>query len=263
MNNICRYTFIQQIPMLLLTMNLVICMAGKNTRFHDLGYDIPKYLLPFPKTSVIQNIIEYLDPHKIFGDIFLIAHERDIHFRPELLNLLNALGINQNNLFYIGETSGQAETAYLASNLIKRNDDYQIVFHNADTILFNRDLAFIKKQLSDNSGFIDTFYANSENYSYVRLNEDNVTEIVEKKVISKHATSGLYGFTSVSDYQKYYSEYKSEPNIDLMREIYISDIIKFMIIRGKIFKTKLQTLNQDTLVLGSPKEYIEALKTLR
>jgi dTDP-glucose pyrophosphorylase len=249
--------------MLLLIMNLVICMAGKNTRFHDLGYDIPKYLLPFPKTPVIQNIIDYLDPHKIFGEIFLIAHERDIHFKPELLGSLNALGINQNNLFYIGETSGQAETAYLATNLIKRKDDSQILIHNADTILFDRDLTFIKKQLSDNRGFIDTFYANSENYSYVRLSENNITEIVEKKVISQHATSGLYGFTSVSDYQKYYSEYKGELNIDLKREIYISDIIKSMISKGKIFKTKLQTLNQDTIVLGSPKEYIEALKTLK
>ena len=44
--------------MLPLSMDLVMCMAGKNTRFHDLGYDIPKYLLPFPKTSVVKNIIQ-------------------------------------------------------------------------------------------------------------------------------------------------------------------------------------------------------------
>jgi len=249
--------------MLPLTMNLVICMAGKNTRFHDLGYDIPKYLLPFPQAPVIQNIIDHLDPHKIFSEIFLIAHERDIHFKPELLISLNALGISQNNLFYIGETSGQAETAYLATNLIRWKDDSQIVIHNADTILFHRDLAFIKNQLSNNCGFVDTFYANSENYSYVKLSENNITEIVEKKVISQHATSGLYGFTSLSDYQKYYLEYKGELNIDFKPETYISDIIKFMISKGKIFKTKLQTLNQDTIVLGSPKEYIEALKTLK
>jgi len=249
--------------MLLLTMDLVICMAGKNTRFHDLGYDIPKYLLPFPQAPVIQNIIEYLDPHKIFNEIFLIAHERDIHFKPELLSSLNALGISQNNLFYIGETSGQAETAYLATNLIRWKGDSQIVIHNADTILFDRDLAFIKNQLSNYSGFIDTFYANSENYSYVKLNGNEITEIDEKKVISQHATSGLYGFTSLSDYQKYYLEYKGELNIDFKPEIYISDIIKFMISKGKIFKTKLQTIGQDTIVLGSPKEYIEALKNLK
>jgi NDP-sugar pyrophosphorylase family protein len=249
--------------MLPLIMDLVICMAGKNTRFHDLGYDIPKYLLPFPKTSVIQNIINYLDPYKIFSEIFLVAHERDIHFKPDLLNSLDALGISENNLFYVGETSGQAETAYLATNLIKRKKDSQIVIHNADTVLFDRDLTFIKSQLIDNYGFVDTFYSNSENYSYVKLNEDKITEIVEKKVISQHATSGLYGFTSLSDYQKYYSEYKRELDINSTSEIYISEIIKFMISKGKIFKTKLQTLNQNTIVLGSPKEYIEALKILK
>ena len=190
--------------MLPLTMDLIICMAGKNTRFHDLGYDIPKYLLPFPKTSVIQNIINYLDPCKIFSEIFLVAHERDIHFKPDLLSSLDALGISENNLFYVGETSGQAETAYLATNLIKRKNNSQIVIHNADTILFDRDLTLIKSQLIDNCGFVDTFYSNSENYSYVKLSEDRITEIVEKKVISQHATSGLYGFTSLGDYQNYY-----------------------------------------------------------
>jgi hypothetical protein len=35
-----------------------------------------------------------------------------------------------------------------------------------------------------------------------------------------------------------------------------------MIRSGKKFKTKLNSIDQKTLVLGSPKEYIEALKTL-
>ena len=241
-------------------MDLVICMAGKNTRFHDLGYDIPKYLLPFPKTSVIHNIIKSLDSQKVFDRIFLIAHERDIHFKPELLASLDALGINHSNLFYVGETDGQAETAYLATKLIEQEKDSQIVIHNADTILFDRDVTFIEGQLFSNCGYVDTFYSDSENYSYVELSGDNVIEIVEKKVISPHATSGLYGFTSLHEYQKFYLEYKNGLEGGFASEIYISDVIKFMISKGKTFKTKLQTLNQNTIVLGSPKEYIEALR---
>jgi dTDP-glucose pyrophosphorylase len=244
-------------------MDLVICMAGRNTRFHDLGYDIPKYLLPFPKATVIQSIVNSLNISNIFDRIYLVAHERDIYFKDELVRALNDSRISGDNLFYIGETSGQAETAYLATKLISRSEDFQVVFHNADTILFNRDLIYFTELLNFNSGFVDTFYANSEKYSYVELNEDKIINIVEKKVISNHATSGLYGFASCREYQKYFLELKNSPNsTSNFQEVYISDVIKHMIRSGKKFKTKLNSIDQKTLVLGSPKEYIEALKTL-
>jgi dTDP-glucose pyrophosphorylase len=244
-------------------MDLVICMAGRNTRFHDLGYDIPKYLLPFPKATVIQSIVNSLNISNIFDRIYLVAHERDIYFKDELVRALNDSGISGDNLFYIGETRGQAETAYLATKLISKSEDFQVVFHNADTILFNRDLIYFTELLDFNSGFVDTFYANSEKYSYVELNEDKIINIVEKKVISNHATSGLYGFASCREYQKYFLELKSRSNsTSNFQEVYISDVIKHMIRSGKKFKTKLNSIDQKTLVLGSPKEYIEALKTL-
>jgi choline kinase len=66
-------------------MNLVICMAGKNTRFHDLGYELPKYLLPIGGKTLIYKILENLNRDKIFQNIYLIPHERDRHFYPELM----------------------------------------------------------------------------------------------------------------------------------------------------------------------------------
>ena len=244
-------------------MDLVICMAGKNTRFHDLGYDIPKYLLPFPKATVIQSIVNSLNINNIFDRIYLVAHERDIYFKDELVRALNNSGIESKNLFYIGETSGQAETAYLATMLISRSEDFQVVFHNADTIVLNRDLKYFTEVLNFHSGFVDTFNAKSEKYSYVELNEDKIIDIVEKKIISNHATSGLYGFASCREYQKYFLELQNSPDLaSNFQEVYISDVIKYMIRSGKTFKTKLNSIDQKTLVLGSPKEYIEALKTL-
>lgn len=246
-----------------LNVNLVICMAGKNTRFHDLGYDIPKYLLPFPNISVIRSIITNLDPSKIFNQIYLVAHERDVHFKGELIQILNQLGISSKNLFYVGETKGQAETAFIATNLIKQEKNLPIIFHNADTILFDRDMFLIKKLLDNNFGFIDTFFSNNKKYSYVDLDKDRIINIAEKKVISEYATSGLYGFASCFDYQKYYLEFNSNlSSANNVSEIYISDVIKYMILKNKTFKTNLIIPNRKTLVLGSPKEYIEALKNL-
>ena len=39
---------------------LVICMAGLNTRFHDVGFDIPKYLLPWREETIIYEILKQL-----------------------------------------------------------------------------------------------------------------------------------------------------------------------------------------------------------
>ena len=38
-------------------MALIICMAGLNTRFHDVGFDIPKYLLPWGESTIIQELL--------------------------------------------------------------------------------------------------------------------------------------------------------------------------------------------------------------
>ena len=51
-------------------MNLLICMAGLNTRFHNVGFDIPKYLLPWNNSVVIFDILINLTT----DSVYLIAH---------------------------------------------------------------------------------------------------------------------------------------------------------------------------------------------
>jgi CTP:molybdopterin cytidylyltransferase MocA len=88
--------------------NLVICMAGYNTRFHDVGFDIPKYLLPWNGTTIIHDIL------KNFGETYqtiLVANKRDIYFKDQLVETIEPLGLDVNNILYIGDTKGQAHTA--------------------------------------------------------------------------------------------------------------------------------------------------------
>jgi CTP:molybdopterin cytidylyltransferase MocA len=42
-------------------MVLIVCMAGLNTRFHNVGFDIPKYLLPWKNSTIIAAIIKNPD----------------------------------------------------------------------------------------------------------------------------------------------------------------------------------------------------------
>jgi dTDP-glucose pyrophosphorylase len=98
--------------------------------------------------------------------------------------------------------------------------------------------------------YIDVFVGNSPKYSYVRVYEDTVLEIVEKKQISPYASSGLYGFSSANLYKQFYNRC-----VQQNEELYISDVMQKMIsATKKVFMNSLGG-NQDTIVLGSPQEY--------
>jgi dTDP-glucose pyrophosphorylase len=166
---------------------LVICMAGLNTRFHDVGFDIPKYLLPWREETIIYEILKQLGT---FDEVLLLANKRDVYFMPDLIKTIEPLGLGKDNIHYIGDTNGQAHTAYIGASLLK-NRVQTFFVHNADTLLIGRDFKSIESVMSD--AYVDVFIANNPKYSYVRSKDGFVTEIAEKSSISPFASSGLYG----------------------------------------------------------------------
>ena len=228
--------------------NLVICMAGYNTRFHDVGFDIPKYLLPWNGTTIIHDIL------KNFGNVqqtVLVANKRDSYFKEQLLETIKPLGLNGNNILYIGDTKGQAHTAAIGVAQLYQNS-LPTFIHNADTIVTGRNLELLSLDMQGEyyDGYVDVFVGNSPKYSYVRAYEENVIEIVEKKQISPYASSGLYGFSSADVYMAHYDKLLQQND-----ELYVSDVLQNMIVSSKrIFMNGLSN-TQETIVLGSPQEY--------
>jgi len=225
---------------------IVICMAGLNTRFHDVGFDIPKYLLPWGEETIIHEIIKQLGK---FDEILLLANKRDMYFKKELVDTIEPLGLTEDNIHYIGDTSGQAHTAYIGASLLK--DRFQSFFvHNADTLLIGRDFKAIESVMSD--GYVDVFVANNPKYSYVRSKDGVVTEIVEKSAISPFASSGMYGFYSAELYQQMY-EALSQGFTG--KEMYIANVLDYMIKNNKFVGLNELNNEYETIVLGSPQEY--------
>jgi len=223
-------------------------MAGYNTRFHDVGFDIPKYLLPWNGTTIIHDIL------KNFGNVqqtVLVANKRDSYFKEQLLETIKPLGLNENNILYIGDTKGQAHTAAIGVAQLYQNS-LSTFIHNADTIVTGRNLELLSLDMQGEyfDGYVDVFVGNSPKYSYVRAYEENVIEIVEKKQISPYASSGLYGFSSADVYMAHYDKLLQQND-----ELYVSDVLQNMIMSGKrIFMNGLSN-TQETIVLGSPQEY--------
>jgi dTDP-glucose pyrophosphorylase len=226
---------------------LVICMAGLNTRFHDVGFDIPKYLLPWREETIIYEILKQLGT---FDEVLLLANKRDVYFMPDLIKTIEPLGLGKDNIHYIGDTNGQAHTAYIGASLLK-NKLQTFFVHNADTLLIGRDFKSIESTMSD--AYVDVFIANNPKYSYVRSKDGLVTEIAEKSSISPFASSGLYGFYNAQLYEKMY-EALSENFTG--KEMYIANVLDYMIKNNNLF-VGLNELNNsyETIVLGTPQEY--------
>lgn len=231
--------------------NLVLCLAGKGSRFTAKGYKTPKYLLEFTNNkSILENIIDELFDDKT-GQLILVNNIENYKWSPAIETMLEFKNLRY-EIHHVSDTKGQAHTAEIASKFIK--NDKPLFFFNGDTILKKRDLNKISSimELQNYSGMIDTFYATERHFSFVKTKDNMVTEIAEKVPISSMATTGLYGFRSADIYLKYYNQIKNKL---LNKEEYISDVYNVMLDNNKNIINYHFKENGSTIVLGTPEEY--------
>ena len=237
-------------------MFLILTMAGRYQRFTNEGFKAPKYLLPWGERTILSVILDELNREKIFSNVLLVANHRDDAYMPHILAVMRRHNIKKENLIMTTDTSGQVETALVGINALETlygEVDQPVLFHNIDTILLHRDINEVKQSFKTNSGYIDIFGANNKEYSYVLIDQDRkVTEIAEKIIISDLATSGLYGFKNSTMFKKY----------ALKEDLHISSVFKKMIVDGKSLVVGEKYKGSETIVLGTPDEYMNASLTL-
>lgn len=232
-------------------MILILTMAGRYQRFVDEGHKLPKYLLPWGDKTVLAAILSELK-RKEFKAVFLVANHRDEAYMPHVKAIMRLLDIPPGNLVLTHDTKGQAATAMIGVKAVEAAGlaHEPIVFHNIDTILYNRNVAEMATALKTVDGYIDVFTSNNANYSYVLVDDQRrVIEIAEKIVVSDLATSGLYGFKSPAMFAEHYDD---------STDLYISAVYKRMITKGKTVITGEKHKESDTIVLGTPLEYMNA-----
>ncbi len=236
----------------------VFCLAGLGSRFKEADYKIPKYLLDYKlnESTIIEEIISSFKFNKATKVKFL-CNKRDEKYKNALQSSISKLSLDF-DLQYINDTRGQAETAYIATDYIKKNNSEfystkPIIFFNGDTILKSRNLEELINIIDEGAhGVIDCFNSSKKNYSYVTVDKDNfITDIKEKIVISNNATSGLYVFSSSKIYSEQYKQMIQNQN----NEIYISDIYKNMINNNIKIKANIEDDMTKTIILGTPDEY--------
>ena len=101
----------------------------------------------------------------------------------------------------------------------------------------------IISKYKDQSNKNTIFYFNSTDpkpiFSYINLESDKVTEIVEKIKISDNANTGAYGFKSGAELKQYCSKI-----LGLDKEVYISCVYEEMLKDSKtIVGSKIDSFN--------------------
>jgi dTDP-glucose pyrophosphorylase len=153
-----------------------------------------------------------------------------------------------------GLTEGAACTVLRARELIDNQDELMIA--NSDQyvdVSIDDYLASMDKGNYD--GLIMTMRANDPKWSYVGLNEDNlVTRVVEKEVISHEATVGIYNFRSGHDFVAAADRMIAQ-NLRVNNEFYVAPVYNQLIEDGKRIGTYNVGKEADGMYgLGTPED---------
>jgi len=214
-------------------MNVLIPMAGRGSRFADVGYTFPKPLIEVNGKPMIQVVLENLNIEANYT--FVVRKE---HYEKYSLQYLLTLIAPGCNIVQVDElTEGSACTTLLAKEFID-NDDPLLLANSDQFMEWNSNECLYAFNADGIDGGILTFKATHPKWSYAKVGEDGfVSEVAEKKPISNDATVGVYFWKKGSDYVKY-AEQMIQKNIRTNGEFYICPAFNEAIADGKKFRIK-------------------------
>jgi len=223
---------------------VVVPIAGLGSRFPREKWLFPKPLIRIDHRSIIEWTMDCIDLADC--DLVFIVREADIKDFSIDSFLKKKFGEHVNIISISESTRGAVETCMAAKKFIR--SDCPLIIHCSD-VFFTPKFAAAEFQSQDD-GCILTFKSNSSNYSYSQVSQDGfVTKVAEKKVISEHASAGLYWFKRGEDFiraaKRMISSYNgTELHIALVYNHLIED------------KKKISILDVDSIgIFGTPEEF--------
>jgi dTDP-glucose pyrophosphorylase len=211
-------------------LNIVVPMAGRGSRFAEVGYLDPKPLIDVGGKPMVQWVIENIRPTRAHRFIFICLEEHLDRY-PEIPRTLRALCPNCEIVLVNDVTDGAACTVLLARNLI--DDDSPLMIANSDQFVdldVNDYLHTLDRR--DAQGLIMTFWSDHPKWSYCRLGVNgSVVEVVEKRVVSNDATVGIYNFKHGADFVSAADEMIAL-NLRVNGEFYVAPVYNILIQRG-------------------------------
>jgi dTDP-glucose pyrophosphorylase len=177
-------------------LNIVIPMAGLSTLASELEYPYPSPLVEINGKPLIQHVIENLLTLSSEVKFTIILRDEDCR-RFHLDSTIQLLTGHQANIVRLKQnTSGALCSVLLAVESIASSTP--LVIANSDQIFDSKAFINFMASVSDKTpdAACPIFNSVHPRWSYVRINNGQIVEAVEKNPISRHAVAGLYYFRS-------------------------------------------------------------------
>lgn len=208
-------------------MNYIITAAGLGSRFLRDGI---KPCKPLIKVRGIELLLWSLGSFQFeSNDNLYLVTLKSHKVKDSLQKKINLIYPNINIFWLELEEllNGQLLTALNAVKFfnIKNN----ILIHNCDTA-YNFDYKNFNYLLEKNLfGIIPYFNAEGENWSFLKIKNEFVTEVKEKERISNNCSLGTYFFRDAQEFFYLSEEYFKENLISKNNEFYIAPLYDFAI----------------------------------
>ena len=239
--------------------NIVIPMAGYGSRFSSAGYRSPKPLIDMFGKTMIELVIENLRPQQ--NSRFIFICQRSHYIEYDLEHIFNqSLANDWDCVLLDGVTEGAACTVLAAQDLIE--DDLELIIANSDQIVdcsMSKYLSYARELKLD--GLVMTFPANDIKWSYISLDTNgDAIEVAEKKIISTHATTGIYYFANGKMFKESAAN-MTKKNIRVNNEFYVAPVYNEVISKGG--KVRIWEISSHAMHgIGTPED-LDAYFALR
>jgi dTDP-glucose pyrophosphorylase len=215
---------------------IVIPAAGRGSRFIGSEFINPKPMISWNGKNMIQHVVENF----LSDDIHFIVIKRKEHD-------FNLPDVDVVEIDYT--TDGPATTCLLSKDMIDMEDE--LIITNCDQIIkdWNKDnfISFARKY----DGVLGCFISNSPKNSYIQVDDNNlVTKVREKEVISNIATNGLHYWKKAKYFFESYDEMKSK-NDSTNGEFYVAPTYNYLL--NKDYKIGIYMFNQH-FAIGTPQD---------
>lgn len=214
--------------------NLLLPVAGSSSRYPNMR---PKWLLTMPDgLLMVEKSVSKINC-RIFDKIFVIALKKHLDQFVDRKLLLKNLKKNISNKIEIleleKETTCQAETIVKFLELSNMKGSFLIKDCDNEFLI---DKKLISNKLIKNSVFAidinDLELLDAKNKSYIQIDKfNNITNIIEKKVISNLFCCGAYGFQDSREFLV-----NAKELLKTSKNIFISHVILKMLLSGINFQ---------------------------
>lgn len=236
-------------------------MAGLGSRFEKEGYEDPKPLIKVHGVPMIKLVIDNLRPSQDHRFIFICQKEHVLEYG--LSEKLSQWAPESEIISINGLTEGAACTVLKARDYIGF-DDHLMVANCDQFVDISIDTYLSVLSQNELDGLIMTMTADDPKWSFARINDENlVTEVAEKEVISNEATVGIYNFKRGGDFL-YGADEMINQNFRVNNEFYVAPIYNYLIARkNKIGIYNIGSEFDGMYGLGIPSDLEKFLKIQR